>query len=79
VVGGPDVWEVIAAARNAPEHGEELVGALAERIGVPVERIRIAVRYYAEYPDEIDRFIEMVEQEAKQLERTLDRENRLLG
>jgi hypothetical protein len=46
VVGGPDVWEVIAA----PEHGEELVSALAERIGVPVEKIRIAVRYYAEYP-----------------------------
>jgi hypothetical protein len=79
VVGGPDVWEVIAAARNAPEHGEELVSALAERIGVPVEKIRIAVRYYAEYPEEIDRFIEMVEQEAKQLERTLDSEGRLLG
>src|SRR5438309_259084 len=79
VVGGPDVWEVIAAARNAPEHGEELVSALAERIGVPVEKIRIAVRYYAEYPEEIDRFIEMVEQEAKQLERALERESRLLG
>jgi hypothetical protein len=79
VVGGPDVWEVIAAARSAPEHGEELVSALVERIGSPVEKTRIAVRYYAEYPEEIDRFIEMVEQEAKQLERTLDRETRLLG
>jgi hypothetical protein len=79
VVGGPDVWEVITAARNAPEHGEELVNALAKRIGVPVEKIRIAVRYYAEYPEEIDRFIKMVEQEAKQLERTLDREGRILG
>ena len=57
VIGGPDVWEVIAAARSAPERGEKLVHALAERIGVPVEKIRIAVSYYGEYPDEVDRFI----------------------
>ena len=44
-VGGPDVWEVVAAARGAPESGEELVVALTERIGVPIERIRTAIRY----------------------------------
>lgn len=79
VVGGPDVWEVIAAARSAPERGEELVDALAERIGVPAEKVRIAVRYYAEYPDEIDRWISMVDEEAEQLEQTLERERSLLG
>jgi hypothetical protein len=79
VVGGPDVWEVIAAARTAPERGEELIDALVERIGVPSERIRIAIRYYAEYPEEVDRFIAMVEEEAEQLEQTLERERRLLG
>jgi len=79
VVGGPDVWEVIAAARGAPERGEQLVQALAERIGVPVGKIRVAVRYYAEYPDEVDRFIAANEEEAEQLERTLANEQRLLG
>ena len=79
VIGGPDVWEVIAAARSAPERGEELVHALAERIGVPVEKIRIAVRYHGEYPDEVDRFIAANEQEAEQLERALENERRLLG
>jgi hypothetical protein len=49
VVGGPDVWEVIMAARDAPERGEELIRELAERLGVPSEKIRIAIRYYAEY------------------------------
>ena len=78
VVGGPDVWEVIAAARSARERGEELIDALAARLGVPAEKIRIAVRYYAEYPDEIDRWITMVEEEAEQLERTLALERRLL-
>ena len=67
VIGGPDVWEVIAAARSASERGEELVRALGERIGVPVEKIRIAVSYYGEYPDEVDRFIAANEQEAEQL------------
>ena len=55
MIGGPDVWEVIAATRSAPERDETLIRALAERIGVPVEKIRIAVSYYGEYPDEIDR------------------------
>jgi hypothetical protein len=79
VAGGPDVWEVIVAARSAPERGEELLGALAERTGASIERIRIAVRYYAEYPTEVDEFIGMVETEAKALEQTLEREQRLLG
>lgn len=78
MAGGPDVWEVVQAARTAPEQGDDLVQALAERIGVPGERIRIAVRYYAEYPEEIDRFIAMVEEEAERLEQTLERERRLL-
>jgi hypothetical protein len=78
VVGGPDVWEVIAAARSAPERGDELVGALAERVGASPEKIRIAVRYYAEFPDEIDRWIAMVDEEAERLEQTLERERSLL-
>lgn len=79
VIGGPDVWEVIAAARSASQHGEGLVRALAERTGVPVERIRIAVSYYGEYPDEVDQFIAANEREAQQLERALENERRLLG
>jgi len=78
VVGGPDVWEVVAAARSAPERGDQLVDALAERVGATPEKVRIAVRYYAEHPDEIDAWIAMVDEEAERLERTLERERRLL-
>ena len=78
VVGGPDVWEVIVAARSAPERGEELIEALALRIGVPPERIRLAIRYYAEYPEDVDRFIGLVEEEAERLEQALEHERRLL-
>jgi hypothetical protein len=79
VVGGPDVWEIVAAARSAPERGDALVEALGERLGLAAEKIRIAVRYYAEYPQETDRLIAMVEEEADQLEQTLERERSLLG
>ncbi len=79
VVGGPDVWEVIAAARSASEHGGALVEALTERIGLPREKVQIAVRYYAEYPEEVDRFIALVEEEAERLEQALERERNLLG
>jgi len=79
VIGGPDVWEVIAAARSAPERGEERVQALAERVGVPAAKIRVAVSYYGEYPDEIDRLIAANEREAERLERALENERRLLG
>jgi hypothetical protein len=79
VIGGPDVWEVIAAARSAPERGEELVRALAERMGTPIEKIRSAVRYYSEFPEEVDSFIAQNEREAEQLERALENEQRLLG
>lgn len=79
VLGGPDVWEVIVAARSAPERGDGFVDALAERVGSSPERIRIAVRYYAEFPDEIDRWILMVNEEADRLEQALERERSLLG
>ena len=79
VVGGPDVWEVVVAAHQAPERGDELVTALAKRIGVSSDNIRIAIRYYAEYPEEVDRFIAMVEDEAERHARTLEHERRLTG
>ncbi|MHB2023639.1 MAG: hypothetical protein ACYCO3_09965 [Mycobacteriales bacterium] len=79
VVGGPDVWEVISAARDIRKRGEQLVRAIAERVGVAEEKARIAIRYYAEFPDEIDGWIERNEREALRLQEALDREQRLLG
>jgi len=78
VVSGPDVWEVIVAARSAPERGEELIEALSSRIGVPPERIRLAIRYYSEYPEDVDRFIALVEEETERLEQAFEHERRLL-
>lgn len=79
LVGGPDVWEVIAAVRSAPEKGDLLIGAVAEGMGIAPERVRIAIRYYAEFPAEIDRWIDANEREAEEIRRALERERQLLA
>jgi hypothetical protein len=79
VVGGPDVWEIVTAARSAPERGEALVPALAERLGIAASKVRAAIRYYAEYPEEIDAWIAANEAEAEKLEAALARERELLA
>ena len=79
LVGGPDVWEVIAAAQGARQRGEVLIRALAEGTGIAETQVRIAIRYYAEYPDEVDRFVAHNQAEAEKLRRALEREERLLG
>lgn len=79
VVGGPDVWEIVSALRSAPEKGEASVPALAERLGIAESKIRIAIRYYGEYPDEIEGWIAANDAEAERLEAALARERELLA
>ncbi len=79
VVGGPDVWEIVSAVRSAPEKGEPLVAAPAERLGIGESRIRVAIRYYGEYPQEVDDWIAANDAEAERLETALVRERELLA
>jgi hypothetical protein len=78
VVGGPDVWEIVAAARSAPEKGDSLVRELAKRLGVAESKVRAAIRYYGEYPDKIDAWIAANDAEADRIEQALARERELL-
>jgi hypothetical protein len=79
VIGGPDVWEVVGAIRNMPERGEARVPALAERLGISENKVRVAVRYYSEYPAEIDDWIASNDEEADRLEAALAHERELLA
>ena len=59
LIGGPDVWEVIRAIRDAratePDLPDDEVLSLVERnTGVAISRIRIAIDYFGDFPDEID-------------------------
>lgn len=59
LVGGPDVWEVVRAVRDArrgePELDQEgLLGLVADNNGVPRMMLNTALAYRAAFPDEID-------------------------
>lgn len=79
LVGGPDVWEIIVALRSAPQKTPDRVVALSERLGLSEGQIRTAVRYYGEYPGEIDEWIAANDAEAASLESALERERELLA
>jgi len=83
VTGGPDVWEVITGlhtVRSAEPNleGDLLVTAVAETLGQTERRVRMAVRYYAAYPDEIDHRIAVNNELADEAEAAWLTERRVL-
>jgi hypothetical protein len=76
---GPDVWEVIRAVRSAPGRGERRLHVVAESSGVALDEVRLAVEFYAAFPDEIDARIAADEQAQLELRQAIDRRERLLS
>lgn len=84
LAGGPDVWEVVRAVRSARagEPASSDTGVLelvAANTGVARRLVRAAVRYWASYPDEVDREIEAAEAAEEAAETAWRRERRLLA
>src|SRR6266699_3593820 len=84
LVGGPDVWEVVRAVKSARAHEpglaeDDLLTLIAENTGIPVRLIRVAVRYWASYPDEVDAEIAAAEAADDAAEDAWRRERRLLA
>jgi hypothetical protein len=84
LAGGPDVWEAVRAVKTAraaepslPE--DELLSLVAENTGTPVRLLRIAVRYWASYPDEIDAEIMAADAADEAAEEAWRRERQLLA
>ena len=75
LISGPDVWEVVRAAGVDEKSREDI----AERTGLTAEQVGVALRYYAEYSDEIGAWIRMVDEEAERTEASWRRERELLG
>ena len=79
LVGGPDVWEIVLGLRSVEVKGEARVAVLAQRLGLTEPRVRTAIRYYGEYPKEIDVWIAANDAQAESLAAALERERELLG
>jgi hypothetical protein len=78
VAAGPDVWEIVQVVR-ANDGGEAGVAAAAEWGNVSAERVRAAVRYYSEYPEEIDERIARNVEQADAAEAAWRRERTALS
>lgn len=79
LVGGPDVWEVIALLGSLETRGEAGVSEAAEWLGLSESNIRAAIAYYSEFPEEIDHRIQANEEAAERARRTAEIQRRLLG
>jgi hypothetical protein len=64
LIGGPDVWEVARVLRDIAGAHDKRIRRTAELTDLPVQMVRAAARYYREFPEEIDRWIEAVDTEA---------------
>lgn len=58
LAGGPDVWEICLAARQVGG-GKQV----AEQLSLTPDRVAVALRYAAEFPEEIEARIELHERE----------------
>ena len=79
LVGGPDVWEVASALRGSDDGDAESLEEIAERTGLTVDQVRVALGYYADYTEEVRDWIRRVEEEAERAESRWRRGQALLG
>ncbi len=54
LTSGPDVWEVIETLRGTGLEGEQAIAAAAEWGNLTVAQVRVAVRYYGQFREEVD-------------------------
>jgi uncharacterized protein (DUF433 family) len=70
-----DLWQVIETLRQ----NENSVEATADYLGLPAEKVRSALRYYADYQDEIDAWAEQARAIAQREEENWRRQQELLA
>ena len=79
LAAGPDVWEVVDTLRGTGLQGERSIAATAEWGNLPIADVRAAVRYYADYREEIDDWIAANQEEADRVRAAWERERAALA
>lgn len=79
LAGGPDVWEVIATLKSGKARGEKAVAATAQLLNLTDSQVRVAVRYYGAYSEEIDERIKRNVEDADAAEAAWRREQAALA
>jgi uncharacterized protein (DUF433 family) len=79
LAGGPDVWEVLETLRGTGLADEAAIAATAEWGSLTHSQVRIALRYYAEFRDEVDQRIALNREEAERQRIAWEREREALA
>lgn len=78
LAGGPDVAEVIDVLTGLEATGEDRITETAAWFGVHPSQVRLALGYYTDHRDEIDRQIEVRHRTAAELRGRYEAEQALL-
>lgn len=73
LAAGPDVWEVVETLKDSEATGEDAIRGAADWGGLTEAEVRLALRYYGDFPEEIDGRIVANRQEAKRVRETWER------
>lgn len=79
LAGGPDVWELVITLKSGKARGKEAVSTTAELLNLTDHQVRIAVRYYSAFTDEIERRIALNSEDADEAEAAWRREQAALA
>lgn len=84
LAGGPDVWEVVRALKStrAAEPGvdvDELLAVVSQNTGLSERQLHVAIEYYADYPDEVDRLVDDADRVEGDAAASIERRQALLG
>lgn len=76
--GGPDVAEVIDVLTGLDARGEDRITETAEWFGIHPSRVRVALGYYTNFRDEIERQIDRRHRKAAEARRRYEAQQALL-
>lgn len=79
LAGGPDLWEVLSTLKSGKARGEEAITATADLLSLTDSQVRIAVRYYGAFPDEVNDRIARNAEDADEAEAAWRREQAALA
>src|SRR5258708_782316 len=70
---GPDVWEVIETIQGSGLAGDKAIVAAARWGNLSMGQVRVALRYFAEFKDEIDERIKQNAEDSARLQAASER------
>lgn len=79
LVSGPDVWEVVGALGDGDIPADQRVARAAGLLSLPAAHVEAALRYYADFTDEIDARIAGNDEAAERELRLWEKQRTLLG